>query len=105
MSKKIFNSDWSRAFPAMRSPFTGFWAFGAFMVFLGLLIFMVPELIGFLFGAFIIFLGGIILYSVYKVQQFQKEFFAWRPEPVPVFTRPRPTWANYSRRRTIFILR
>ena len=105
MRKNFFNKDWSIAFTDMRSPFTGFWAFGAFMVFFGLLIFMVPELIGFLFGAFIIFLGGIILYSVYKVQKFQKEFFEWRPEPVSVFTSPRPSWNNYSRRRTIFILR
>lgn len=105
MYKKIFNKDWFKSFPAVRSPFAGFWAFGAFMIFLGLLIFMAPELIGILFGAFIIFLGGLILYSAYKVQQFKKEFFEWRPEPVPVFTRPRPSWANYSRRRTIFILR
>lgn len=90
-----------------RSLMGGVLLLGFALVVLGIMIFMFPELIGFLFAALILSAGAVVLYWAYRVWQFKKHVTEYKmeqeTEPLVYELRREGTGNNY--RRFTFIMK
>ncbi|QPJ60564.1 MAG: hypothetical protein G3M70_01140 [Candidatus Nitronauta litoralis] len=98
-NNKNFVSD------AFGTLFTASLLMGLSLLALGVLIFVFPQLIGFLVAAFILFAGGAVLYGAWKVWQVKREVKAvqdeWMTQPEFEEIKRRP----YTFRRVTWIVR
>lgn len=99
-SRDIFSESY-------RSLMGGVLLLGSALVVLGIMIFMFPELIGFLFATLILSAGAVVLYWAYRVWRFKKHVTGYRmeQETEPLVYELRRDGPGYNYRRFTLIMK
>ncbi len=99
-SRYIFNESY-------RSLMEGILLLGGSLVVLGILIFMFPQLIGFMFATFILAAGAVVLYWAYNFWKFKMHVigYSMEHETKPLVYEVHRDGPGYSYRRFTMIVK